>query len=101
MPNQKFNRHRPMVKKYKNGYSVIWSGGKKSTMPCGRTAVASSFSGMLLIALTKLAERFFLEKKTTLNYCTCLQFEDNDECRHTEALNLLKIIEIEMGKLTN
>lgn len=49
-----------------------------------------------LSALKSLAVRFPVEFKTTLDplHCDCIQFEDNDECRHIRALEVLEIEEL-------
>lgn len=48
--------------------------------------------GQMQAALENLCVRFPLEFKTTLDplHCNCLQFEDNDECRHVFALETLE-----------
>lgn len=43
----------------------------------------------LVTALRQLTVRFPLEFKTTKNKCKCLQFEDNEDCRHLYALQTL------------
>lgn len=45
---------------------------------------------MLATALRQLVVRFVLEEGTTKTECKCLQFEDNEDCRHLYALHALE-----------
>lgn len=44
----------------------------------------------MLTALENIAARFPIEFGTTTRKCTCLQFEDNNICRHILVLKAIK-----------
>lgn len=47
--------------------------------------------------LENLAIRFPLEHRTTEKSCACIQFEDQDSCRHVRTINFLQ----EHGRLSH